>query len=242
MSRRPNLAVVARRSEPPDSLDYFPTPPWATRAFGWEMSQRGLLSRQHTILEPACGEGHMAAVLQEFIDPTIYASDIFPYGYGEVADFLDGGEKPAVDWIFSNPPFNQALAFVETALTHPAARARVGVGMLVRTAWLEGGEVSGRYEFFRRFRPALILQYAGRVPMHKGRWEPKGRSATAYCWVIWLQPDRPLGAWRPTLQSGPLFDWIAPDIRRTYARPDDVRRFALPAGAPLFDDSEVPYA
>ena len=25
-------AVMARRREPPDALDYFPTPPWATRA------------------------------------------------------------------------------------------------------------------------------------------------------------------------------------------------------------------
>jgi hypothetical protein len=25
-------AVMAQRREPPDSLDYFPTPPWATRA------------------------------------------------------------------------------------------------------------------------------------------------------------------------------------------------------------------
>jgi hypothetical protein len=25
-------AVMAQRREPPDALDYFPTPPWATRA------------------------------------------------------------------------------------------------------------------------------------------------------------------------------------------------------------------
>lgn len=29
---RGSSAVMARRIEPPDSLDWFPTPPWATRA------------------------------------------------------------------------------------------------------------------------------------------------------------------------------------------------------------------
>lgn len=33
VARLTSTAVMARRVEPADSLDFFPTPPWATRAF-----------------------------------------------------------------------------------------------------------------------------------------------------------------------------------------------------------------
>jgi hypothetical protein len=32
LTARGFTAVMAQRREPPDALDYFPTPPWATRA------------------------------------------------------------------------------------------------------------------------------------------------------------------------------------------------------------------
>ena len=32
MAQNTSTAVMARRAEAPDSLDFFPTPPWATRA------------------------------------------------------------------------------------------------------------------------------------------------------------------------------------------------------------------
>ena len=69
-------AVMARRREPPDALDYFPTPPWATRAmFRHVLPALGIEATGH-VWKPACGEGHMAAVIAEFT-PTVIASDIF---------------------------------------------------------------------------------------------------------------------------------------------------------------------
>jgi len=79
-------AVMAQRFEAKDSLDDFPTPPWATRA----LLEHVIVSKNfphHSAWEPACGEGHMAKVLKEYFGQ-LDASDIFPYGYGEVMDFL----------------------------------------------------------------------------------------------------------------------------------------------------------
>ena len=59
-------AVMAQRAEAKDSLDDFPTPPWASRALMEHVlpEKRGL--RRQTSLEPACGIGHMAKVLAEY--------------------------------------------------------------------------------------------------------------------------------------------------------------------------------
>ncbi len=40
-------------------------------------------------LEPACGAGHMAKVLREYF-AEVRCSDVHPYGYGDVMDFIRG--------------------------------------------------------------------------------------------------------------------------------------------------------
>ncbi len=57
-------------------LNYFPTPPWATRA-GAE-ALRALDPTAVVLREPACGEGHMAGPLAETF--TVYPSDVHRYG------------------------------------------------------------------------------------------------------------------------------------------------------------------
>ena len=59
-------AVMAQRVEAKDSLDDFPTPPWATRALLEHIIERGGYTNTLTCLEPACGAGHMAKVLKEY--------------------------------------------------------------------------------------------------------------------------------------------------------------------------------
>src|SRR4051794_30115552 len=98
-------AVMAQRAEAKDSLDDFPTPPWATRALiEHVIGEKDALAKM-TCLEPACGVGHMAKVLREYFGD-VRCSDIHPYGYGEVRDFLTG-PYPAnsYDWVITNPPF-----------------------------------------------------------------------------------------------------------------------------------------
>ncbi len=204
------LAVMANRREPPDSLDFFPTPPWATRALFPFLGDE-----TRTVWEPAAGMGHMAAVLGEHFD-AVFSSDVHDYGIGAtVGSFVGEGPDvaqcvPMPDWIITNPPFNLAMEFAHRALR----TARIGVALLTRTAWLEGGE---RYrELFEPHPPSIIALFSERVPMVKGRWDPKASTATSYAWVVWGE--------RST--RGTRLSWIPPGQRERLTKPDDVFRFA----------------
>jgi hypothetical protein len=80
-------AVMAQRAEAPDSLDDFPTPPWATRALIEHVIGRQNELSSTVCLEAACGRGHMSVVLEEYF-ADVRSSDVFSYGYGVVRDYL----------------------------------------------------------------------------------------------------------------------------------------------------------
>lgn len=215
-------AIAPSRIEPDDSLDFFPTPPWATRAL-FEYVLAHLERKAHCqfqrALEPACGEGHMAEVMMEYFRDVV-ASDVTDYGYDKMdarLDFLGGYGVRAFDWIITNPPFgDKTEAFVLKALE----LAGTGVAMFVRLQWLE---TEGRYErVFRDHPPSLISFFTERVPLHKGRWEPDGATFTAYIWLVWIKGMPP---------QAPF--WIPPGCRERLTKPDDVKRFgkiAVPEG------------
>lgn len=172
-------AVMAQRIEPSDSLDFFPSPLWATRALFQFITPK----LTDTCWEPACGEGHMSRVLEEhFIK--CYSTDIADYGYGlSGVDFLSPLTDDA-DYIITNPPFNQAEEFAITALH----RANKGVALLVRTSFLEGIK---RYKnLFDPYPPTTVVQFTERVPMFKGRIDRNGSTATSYAWVIWDKSNK----------------------------------------------------
>lgn len=211
MTQNTSHAVMQQRSEPTDSLDLFPTPPWATRALCEFLRAGGDLSRKR-VWEPACGLGHMTKPLAEYFE-LVYTSDVHGYGHGAVRDFLFPGDEPAFDWIVTNPPFRLAEQFAHTAIN----RATEGAALLVRTAFLEG---VGRYtSLFSKRKPAAILQFTERVPMHRGRLEERGSTATSYCWIIWRKSPLPRDALTTSM------NWIPP-CRRRLERPGD---YAAPA-------------
>lgn len=203
-------AIMGSRQEPADSLDYFPTPPWATRAllehvfpvFGFGATWRYPSTLE--AWEPACGEGHMAEVLREYFQ-RVYASDIEDYGYGDAdVDFITTSVD-GFDWIVSNPPFGE---LTEQFVLHAIECADVGVAMFVRLQWLES---VGRYErVFRDNPPTLIAFFAERVPLCKGRWDPDGDTATAYIWLVWVKGEQPRAPF-----------WIPPGCRERLTKPDD---------------------
>jgi len=197
--------VMASRASPTTALDYFPTPPWATRAL-CEWLQGKLapldLADMH-VDEPACGGGHMARALGEYFG-LVTAADIHDYGVGVVADFLAGEDHYRGEWIITNPPFSAASAFVRKAL----AAQPMGVAMLVRTAFLEGAR--RHRDLFVPTPPTHVLQFVERVPMHAGRLVEKGSTATAYSWLVWM----------PGEHAGTALEWIAP-CRKRLERPGD---------------------
>lgn len=176
-------AVMAQRVEAKESRDYFPTPPWATRALAEHvLPEFGNLADQ-TCLEPACGEGHMDRVLREYFKSTM-ASDIYAYGYGGVSDFLlTPYEVGSVDWVITNPPFRLAEEFIAKA----RKIAKHGVAMLARTVFIES---VGRFErLFSKHPPAVFAQFVERVPMLKGRLEKRASTATGYAWIVWTKSE-----------------------------------------------------
>src|SRR5215475_5794611 len=172
-------AVMAQRTEPGDSPDDFPTPPWATRALLEHVLDDKNEVTTLCCLEPACGAGHMAKVLNEYFGQ-VRCSDAYDYGYGDIQDFLTYPHAPAsVDWIITNPPFRLAEQFILRAL--PVAR--VGVAILARTVFMES---VGRYDaIFRDHPPTKIAQFTERVPMLKGRLDNTATTATSYAWFVW---------------------------------------------------------
>lgn len=183
MSQNRSHAVMSQRIEPHDSLDFFPTPRWATRALCERVLMPAFFNdslsamKAKTVWEPACGDGAMAGPLSEYFGHLI-ASDVHAYGYGTTCDFLLRPHLEQTDWIITNPPFRLGKSFAYVALD----TAKSGVALLVRTAFLESAE---RFALFRDHPPALIAQYVERVPMVKGRLQRDASTATAYCWIIW---------------------------------------------------------
>ena len=182
MSRGQNTstAVMQRRVEAHDSLDDFPTPPWATRAILNWLSARNLIDTDMTCREPTANRGYMVRPLSEFFT-TIEAADVHDYGLGyPVVDYLWGEDPEMVDWTFFNPPFRLAQQFIERALR----TSRRGVAVIVRSAFIEGIE---RFNtLYSTTPPSFVVQHVERVPMVKGRYDPKIASATAYLWLIFL--------------------------------------------------------
>ena len=227
---RGSTAVMARRVEPPDSLDYFPTPPWATRALCKHVLPGHL--KDYSVWEPACGEGHMAATLAEYF-AVVYATDIFeyktnggkcpPFWYRDLdflSDEVDDWRKRsgAADWIVTNPPFNAALDFTLLALE----RARIGVAIFARIQFLES---IPRYErLFKKRPPSILAPFVERVPLTKGCWDPVASTATNYCWYVWIAGV-----------SGTTLQFIPPGCRHSLTLPGDTERFAVKAETPLLD-------
>lgn len=197
MSQNISHAVMQQRHEAHDSLDDFPTPPWATRALiDHVIDPAGVMG--DTCWEPACNRGYMARPLAEYFTK-VHLSDIHDYGLGAfIGDFLfptsfPNGRFDAPEWIITNPPFRLAEQFVSRA----RQIASVGCAVIVRTSFLEG---VGRYrDLFSQDPPSIIAQFSERVPMVRGRYDPDASTATSYAWLVWVNGF-----------SGTGFVWIPP--------------------------------
>ena len=195
---------MQQRAEPHDSLDDFPTPPWATRALCNWIARNACDGRlgQLDVREPCANRGHMVRPLREYFGH-VQASDVHDYGAGFLQrDYLFPGGQDHHDWTFMNPPFRLAQEFILQA----KALSRQGAAALVRTSFLEGVERCD--ELFTPHPPAYVLQFAERVVMHKGVLRRPGSkyigedgklktasTATSYAWLVWLKDRGTLDGW-----------------------------------------------
>ena len=231
MSQNRSTAVMQRRVEPHDSLDDFPTPPWATRAICEFLTGLGFDLAMSDCREPCANRGHMVAPLREVFGH-VMASDVFDYGAGfRVQDYLFGPDSylDRTDWTFLNPPFRLAQEFIERAIR----LSRVGVAVIARSAFSEGQDRAA--ELFLPNPPSFELQFSERVVMLKGRLiragavDPfaekpgtKASTATSYSAFIWLKRDAAPADTRKR--------WIAA-CRKRLERDGDYPEYALDAAA-----------
>lgn len=205
-------------------LSLFPTPPWATRALIKHVLPPDELRGTH-IWEPAAGLGHMSDVLAEAQPDVVVETDVCDYSgivpgapASALVDFSDSAaidkamrmhpvlRRHAPDWIITNPPFPDALAFILNGLDV----AQSGVAVLARTNLMEGKE---RYErLFRDRPPRIVAPFAGRVDMTVGGIDPATSTATSYAWFVWTAhaPQEPVR-------------WIPFDAEQELTQPSDRR-------------------
>lgn len=226
-------AIMHDRKAPKNLLDDFPTHPWATRALCEYLEHPGGVWVRHkprkwTAWEPAANRGFMKRPLQEFF-AEVRASDVADYGQGdEVRNFLrdDPSDHECVDWVITNPPFNDCEAFLHRALKC----ARVGVALFLRANFRYTQE---RYATLfshdcHSTRPSENLIFAERCPLLHARIDYKANTATDYDWWLWSAKACRLG--RVPAGQRVICDWVPPLARERLLKPGD-----YPAGCDKLD-------
>lgn len=164
--------------------DFYPTPIPTIEAFLDIFPLRGI-----EVLEPGAGGGNIIKTLQKYGDFTIDAVEIRPEEKENlqqlganviIGDYLSMNIDKKYDLIIGNPPFGQAIEFVERSLE----LLKPG-GMLIfllRTAFMESDQ---RFTFWQQPKH----QIAGLYTLHKRpSFTGHGTDATSYSWFVW-QPD-----------------------------------------------------
>lgn len=160
-----------KRSADLGGPDFYPTPKWATYA---------LIDNERfdgDIWECACGDGAMTEVLAE-TGSKVDSSDLYDRGFGEIGhDFLSTQRHRQN--IITNPPFNSAEGFVETALRQAQAK----FALLLRLAFLEGANRANT--IFHAHPPSRVWVFSERITFYPKGAKIAGSGTTAYAWLVW---------------------------------------------------------
>jgi SAM-dependent methyltransferase len=180
------IAGFALKSALRPTLDFYETPSWAIRALRPVLP---IVEGVTRILDPGCGTG---AIIRElgamYPENEIIGLEIEEWRFKAAAestdlpvsqgDFFKLQEK--FDVIVANPPYSQAIEFVQHAITLAPV-----VCMLLRLPWL----ASIRRAQWHRDNPAHVC-----VLPKRPSFTPDGKTdATDYAWFIW--GDDCAGGW-----------------------------------------------
>lgn len=127
--------------------------------------------RDVRVWEPHAGGGAFVRALAR-TGALVVASDLDPAAGWPVSDFL-ADDATEAEFVVGNPPFNDAEAHVR----HAIARARYGVGFLLRLAFLESMK---RRAFWAEHRAAEVYVLSRRPSFTGGKTD-----SDAYGWFVW---------------------------------------------------------
>lgn len=138
-----------------------------------------------SILEPACGQGHISKLLHKYYpNSEIVSTDLVNRGYGEGnIDFLTYDFKRKFDNVITNPPFALAKEFIEKAIS-------IANNKVIMFAKIQLLESQKRYELFQKYPPKYIYVFVERQnPWRDGSpVDEKGKkwaSTMCFAWFVW---------------------------------------------------------
>ena len=159
--------------------DYYATPPESTQAL------LDVLELNGSILEPACGEGHISEVLKNnYPNSEIVSTDLIDRGYGEGGiDFLEHSYDRTFTNVITNPPFKYMREFVEKSLEISTDK----VIMFGKIQFLEG---KGRKGFLKNSPLKYVYVFSERQsPLRNGKSVDengkKWSSTMCFAWYVW---------------------------------------------------------
>lgn len=153
------------------SPDFYATPKEAVEALL-------KVEKLKNVLEPCCGDGAISKVLEEH-KIQVNSSDLYDRGYGRSPMDFAAYEKWSGD-LCTNPPYNQALQFVEHAVEIVQGKSC----FLLRLQWLAGQK---RKRFFKEHPPIRVHVLSKRIPrMHRPDYTGfKFTSTIDFAWFAW---------------------------------------------------------
>lgn len=153
-----------------------------------------------SIWECSCGNGALSKRLEQ-LGYEVYSSDLYNHGYGFTdVDFLQC-EYSRCKNIITNPPYNQALEFVQKALEIIPKGGKVA--MFLKLQFLEG---QARQKLFEKHPPSNVWVCTKRITcgingdftakdkygntIYDKQGNPKPMSgAICYAWFVWDTND-----------------------------------------------------
>lgn len=161
-------SLVGTSAGRPDH-DFYPTPRNATVALLEAEKFEG------DIWEPACGDGAISRVLEEY-GHTVRSTDLIDRGYGEGGhDFLWATDTATN--IITNPPFTLGQEFVEKALACTTGK----VAILAKLQFLEGAK---RKKMFETLPLKSVYVFSKRLTMTRNGEKMKNSGMLAFMWLV----------------------------------------------------------
>lgn len=140
-------------------------------------------SFHNKILEPFCGTGTMAKVIQQN-GYEVEASDIIDRGYGKQGDFFQINFPAGEYDIISNPPYGEEVGDI---IQRCISLCKGKVALLLTLNYLSG---KNRYnDIYSKYPPSRVYVYCERITIARDgdfkKYSDAGSNLTNYAWLIW---------------------------------------------------------